>query len=97
MSLSRVERNASLRSLDRHRYINLLGTSILIPKLHYIMELPKIRNILNVMTYQAYSLGFTQPLTEMSARNTKIIMFLGSKMRRLRRADSLTTICEPIV
>jgi hypothetical protein len=24
-------------------------------------------------------------------------MFLGSKVRRVRRADNLTTICEPIV
>jgi hypothetical protein len=31
------------------------------------------------------------------SRNIKIIMFLGSKVRRERRADNLTTICEPIV
>jgi hypothetical protein len=43
------------------------------------------------------SLGFTQPLTEMSTRNIQVIMFLGSKVRRVRRADNLTTICEPIV
>jgi hypothetical protein len=42
-------------------------------------------------------LGFTQPLTEMSTRNIKIIMFLGSKVRRVRKADSLTAIYEPIV
>jgi hypothetical protein len=42
-------------------------------------------------------LGFTQPLTEMSNRNIKIIMFLGSKLRRVRRADNLTAICEAIV
>jgi hypothetical protein len=41
--------------------------------------------------------GRTRPLTEMSTRNTKITMFLGSKVRRLRRADNLTAICEPIV
>jgi hypothetical protein len=40
---------------------------------------------------------FTQPLTEMSTRNIKIIMFLGSKVRPVRRADNLTAICEPIV
>jgi hypothetical protein len=40
---------------------------------------------------------FTQPLTEMSTRNIKIIMFLGSKVRRVRKADNLTAICEPIV
>jgi hypothetical protein len=42
-------------------------------------------------------MGFTQPLTEMSTRNIKVIMFLGSKVRPVRRADSLVTICEPIV
>jgi hypothetical protein len=39
---------------------------------------------------------FTQPLTEMSTRNIKIIMFLGSKVRRVRKADNLTVICEPM-
>jgi hypothetical protein len=32
-----------------------------------------------------------------SNRNIKIIMFLGSKVRRVRRAENLATICEPIV
>jgi hypothetical protein len=41
--------------------------------------------------------GFTQPLIEMSTRNIKIIMFLESRVRRVRRADSLTAMCEPIV
>jgi hypothetical protein len=44
--------------------------------------------------------GCTRPwdfLTEMSIRNIKIIMFLGSKVRRVRKADNLTAICEPIV
>jgi hypothetical protein len=41
--------------------------------------------------------GFTQPLTEMSTRNVKIIMFLGSKVRLVRKADNLTAIYEPIV
>jgi hypothetical protein len=27
----------------------------------------------------------------------KIIMFQGSKVQQVRRADNLTTICEPIV
>jgi hypothetical protein len=40
---------------------------------------------------------FTQPLTEMSIRNIKIIMFLGSKVRLVRRADNFTAIYEPIV
>jgi hypothetical protein len=43
------------------------------------------------------ALGFTQALTEMSTRNIKIIMFLGSKVRRVRKADNLTGIYEPIV
>jgi hypothetical protein len=30
-------------------------------------------------------------------RNIKIIMFLGSKVRRVRKADSLTAIYEPTV
>jgi hypothetical protein len=42
------------------------------------------------------SLEFTQPLTEMSTRNRKI-MFVGSKVQPVRRADSLATICGPIV
>jgi hypothetical protein len=40
---------------------------------------------------------FTQPLTGMSTRNRQIIMFLGNKVRRLRRGDKLTAICEPIL
>jgi hypothetical protein len=38
-----------------------------------------------------------QPLTEMSTRNIKIIMFLESKLRPVHRADNLTAIYEPIV
>jgi hypothetical protein len=45
----------------------------------------------------AQSLGFTQPLTEMSTGNIKEIMFLGSKVRLVRGADNLTAIYEPIV
>jgi hypothetical protein len=41
--------------------------------------------------------GFTQPISEMSTRNIKMIMFLGSKVQRMHRADNLTAICEPIV
>jgi hypothetical protein len=29
--------------------------------------------------------------------NIKTIMFLGSKVQRVRKADSFTAICEPIV
>jgi hypothetical protein len=38
------------------------------------------------------ALGSTQPLTEMSTRNLP-----GRKGRPARKADNLTTICEPIV
>jgi hypothetical protein len=38
------------------------------------------------------ALGSTQPLTEMSTRNLP-----GGKKRPARKADNLTTICEPIV
>jgi hypothetical protein len=55
-----------------------------------ILLLSTIRNINK-------ALGFTQLLTEMSTRNIKIIMFLGSKVRLVRRADNLTAIYEPIV
>jgi hypothetical protein len=41
-------------------------------------------------------LGFTQPLTEMSTRNIKI-MFLGSEVLPVREADNLAAIYEPIV
>jgi hypothetical protein len=49
------------------------------------------------------ALGFTQPLTEMSTtemstRSIKIIiMFLGSKVHWVLRADNFTAIYEPIV
>jgi hypothetical protein len=38
-----------------------------------------------------------QPLTERSFRSIKIIMFLWSKVRLVRRADNFTAISEPIV
>jgi hypothetical protein len=38
------------------------------------------------------ALGSTRPLTEMSTRNLP-----GGKARSARKADNLTTICEPIV
>jgi hypothetical protein len=41
--------------------------------------------------------GRTQPLTEMSTRNAQIKMLLDSKLRRVRRADNLTAIYEPII
>jgi hypothetical protein len=40
---------------------------------------------------------FTRPLTEMSTRNIKIIMFLVNKVRRVRKADNLAAIYEPTV
>jgi hypothetical protein len=45
----------------------------------------------------AVALGFIQPLTEMSTRSIKIIMFLVNKVRRVHRADNFTAISEPIV
>jgi hypothetical protein len=41
-------------------------------------------------------LGFSQPLTEMSTRNKKIV-FLGSRARPVRKAYNLTAICGQIV
>jgi hypothetical protein len=41
----------------------------------------------------ALALGFTQPLTEISTRNKKI-MFLGSRAQTVSKADTATTICE---
>jgi hypothetical protein len=40
------------------------------------------------------ALGFTQPLTEMSTRNIKLIRFLRNKVRRVHRPNNLTAICE---
>jgi hypothetical protein len=40
---------------------------------------------------------FVHPLKETSTENVKIIMFLVNIVQRMRRADNLTTICEPIV
>jgi hypothetical protein len=40
------------------------------------------------------TLGFTQPLTEMSTRSREI-MFVGSRARPVLRADNLAVICEP--
>jgi hypothetical protein len=50
-----------------------------------------------LLHYCITPLGFTQPLTEMSTRNIKIIMFLGNKVLQVRRADNFTAIYEPIV
>jgi hypothetical protein len=57
----------------------------------------KFLNLPNIYLRPHYALEFTQPLTEISTRNIKIIMFLGSKVRPVRRADNFTAICEPIV
>jgi hypothetical protein len=43
------------------------------------------------------SMALGSPLTEMSTGNIKVIMFLGSKMLRVRGAHNLNAICEPIV
>jgi hypothetical protein len=39
---------------------------------------------------------FTQLLREMSTRSRKIL-FLGSRGRSVRKADNITSICEPTV
>jgi hypothetical protein len=39
-------------------------------------------------------MGYTQLLTEMSTGNIKLIIFVGSKVRRVRGADNFTAICE---
>jgi hypothetical protein len=41
--------------------------------------------------------GIYSAVTEVSTTKIKIIMFLGSKVRVVRRADNLTAVCEPIV
>jgi hypothetical protein len=43
------------------------------------------------------ALVFTQPLTEMSTRNRKMMMILGSKVRLACWVDNLAAICELIV
>jgi hypothetical protein len=43
------------------------------------------------------ALGFTQSLTEVSTGNIKIIMFLGTKVWWVCRADNFTAIFEPTV
>jgi hypothetical protein len=44
------------------------------------------------LSWSLEEIYFTQPLTEMSTRNIKIITFLGSKVQRVRKADNLTAI-----
>jgi hypothetical protein len=40
------------------------------------------------------SQGLGMHISEMSTRNIKVIKFLGSKVRLVRRVDNLITICE---
>jgi hypothetical protein len=51
-------------------------------------------NLPNLFT-RIMALGFTQPLTELSARNAPLGG--GGVLRPVRKADNLTSICEPIV
>jgi hypothetical protein len=44
--------------------------------------------------FSLQALWVTHPLTELSTRNRK--MFLGSKVRPVLKADTLTAICDPI-
>jgi hypothetical protein len=57
----------------------------------------KIRSLVSPQAKRTTHGFSTQPLTEMSTRSIKIIMFLGSKVRRVRKADNLTAIYEPFV
>jgi hypothetical protein len=40
--------------------------------------------------------GFTQPLTELNTSSRKVFILM-SRTRPMRKPDSLTAICEPIV
>jgi hypothetical protein len=51
----------------------------------------------NISTQKFLSTVIKSFTTEMSTRNNKIIMFLGSKEWQVRKADNLTAIYEPIV
>jgi hypothetical protein len=53
------------------------------------------KHVTKTLVIDKFTLRFLR--FEIGTRNIKIIMFLGSKVRRVRRADKLTTICEPIV
>jgi hypothetical protein len=55
---------------------------------------PMLLEMVNTSVRHTRLWGFTQSLTEMSTRSRKI-MFLGSRVRPVRRADNLTTICGP--
>jgi hypothetical protein len=68
--------------------------SIVVKALCYKLEGPgfetrrgEFLNLLNI----SEAMGFIQPVTEMSTRNIKIIMILGSKVWRVRKVDNLTT------
>jgi hypothetical protein len=63
----------------------------------FFQELKSMRITAVYMFRPHLALGFIQTLTEMSTRNIKIIMFLGSKVQWVRRADNLTAICESVV
>jgi hypothetical protein len=65
------------------------------PSLHY--PRPSLKKVLFFFVSAALGPRFTQPLTEMSTRHIQIIMFLVSKVLRVRRADNLAAIYEPIV
>jgi hypothetical protein len=57
----------------------------------FMMRSSDFFNLPNPSSY-TMALGSTQPLTEMRTRNLP-----GGKGRPARKADNLTTICEPIV
>jgi hypothetical protein len=54
-------------------------------------------NLLRRASSVSFHIFCNSELIVQSTRNIKIIMFLGSKVRWVRRADNLTAICEPTV
>jgi hypothetical protein len=60
-------------------------------RVRFLMRSLGIFNLPNPSS-STMTLGSTQPLTEMSTRNLP-----GGKERPARKADNLTTICEPTV
>jgi hypothetical protein len=48
--------------------------------------------IIDFFSSRSMALGLTEPLTEISTRKIP-----GGKGRRVRKADNITAICEPIV
>jgi hypothetical protein len=70
--------------------------------MHYATNRKVAGSIPDEVNFEIYlilpaALGHGVYSTEMSIRNIKIIMFLGNKVQRMRKADSLTAIYELII